>query len=351
MKNILLGVLLSAMICGISVTGCKPDPSLDEMKPDSTMLITFNIPEGWPQPTYLFSGNPLTQKGFELGRKLFYEVRLSRDNTIACNSCHEQFSAFSHLDHALSHGIEGRFGVRNTPGIFNMAWKPAYFWDGNEPLLDNQPLHPIENHVEMDLTIGEAVDRLNADATYRQLFQDAFGNSTISSSLLFKALAQFMGSIVSADSKYDQYTRGEAGGSFTTAELNGLNLFRDKCAGCHKEPLLTDYSYRNNGLQPSASLKDSGRAAVTHLAEDLYRFMVPSLRNVALTRPYMHDGRFSTLEAVLQHYRTGIVSSATTDAGLVSGISMTDAEQADIIIFLQTLSDKTLLADKRFSKQ
>lgn len=342
-------IILSVFAGMIAFTGCKPDPSLVAAGPDSSALISFQVPQGWPQPIYNFSENPLTQKGFELGRKLFYDKRLSKDNSISCAGCHAQFAAFAHLDHALSHGIYGLFGTRNAPGVYNMAWKPAFFWDGNEPSLEQQPRHPIENPVEMDMTVDEVLSRLNGDAEYRGLFRDAFQSTAITRDLLNKAFAQFMGAMVSANSRYDLYTRGESGGTLTEQELRGLSAFRDKCASCHKEPLFTDYSYRNNGLAVTA-LKDSGRAHVTRDPADLYRFMVPSLRNINLTRPFMHDGRFTTLDAVLEHYRNGIVASPTLDTLLTTGIAMTDAEKADIIAFLLTLSDNKFVADKRFSE-
>lgn len=348
MKKIILAILVISFMAVVSTTGCRPDPSL--AAPDTSMLISFAVPEGWPQPAYSFQTNQLTQKGFELGRKLFYDPRLSRDNTISCNSCHEQFSAFSHLDHALSHGINGLFGVRNSPGIFNMAWKPAYFWDGGVNNLESQPQNPIENPVEMDLSLTEALQRLNDDATYRQQFKDVFGGDKITSQQLFKAFAQFMGAIVSANSKYDKYVHGTPGGTFTEQEQRGLNTFKDKCGSCHKEPLFTDYSYRNNGLAPSAALQDSGRAHITGDAADRNKFMVPSLRNVELTRPYMHDGRLYTLDAVVEHYRTGIAPSSTLDPLLAAGINMTDSEKDDIVAFLKTLTDRDLIKDKRFSQ-
>lgn len=350
MKKILVLILAAGFISLLSVVGCKPEPSLTVALPDSSLLISFGIPINWPQPSYSFQDNMLTQQKFELGRKLFYEVRLSRDNTQSCGSCHAQFAAFSHLDHSLSHGIDGSFGLRNAPGLFNLAWKPAYFWDGGVTNLENQPQNPIENPVEMDLPLSEAVSRLNSDANYKKLFGEAFGAQTITSQMMFKALAQFMGTMVSSNSRYDKHIRGEQGGEFNAQEIQGLSLFRDKCATCHKEPLFTDHSYRNNGLAPDPYLLDSGRAAITASPDDRFKFMVPSLRNVTLTRPYMHDGRFTTLDAVLEHYRTGIVISTTLDPALTGSIQMTDQQKEDLIAFLKTLADETFVRDKRFAE-
>jgi len=333
----------------LAVSGCRHDMQLAAI-PDTSGIISFRVPAGWPQPRYTFQNNKLTQEGFELGRKLFYDTRLSRDNTISCASCHAQFAAFSHLDHPLSHGIDGLFGTRNSPGIFNMAWKPLYFWDGGVINLENQPINPIENPVEMDEKIADVVAELGADAGYRSLFKNTFGDETVNSQRIFKALAQFMGAIVSANSRYDKYMRGEEGGEMSAQELHGLSLFRAKCASCHAEPLFTDYSFRNNGLLADPGLNDSGRAHITANAGDRYKFMVPSLRNVDLTRPYMHDGRFYTLDAVLEHYRTGIAGYPNLDPALTGGIAMSDQDKTDIIAFLKTLSDNVFIKDKRFSE-
>lgn len=350
MKKTIVAILCLALIAGMTVAGCRKNSSTDTVGPDTSGLISFTVPAGWPQPVYSFQNNSLTQAGFELGRKLFYDVRLSRDNTISCASCHAQFSAFSHLDHPLSHGIDGHFGTRNAQGLFNLAWKPNFFWDGGVINLENQPLNPIENPVEMDEKIQDVVAELSADTGYKASFKKAFADETISSQRIFKAMAQFMATLVSANSKYDRHVRGEADGEMTPQELNGLALFRARCTSCHQEPLFTDNSFRNNGLSVNTGLNDTGRAHITTLATDRYKFMVPSLRNVNLTRPYMHDGRFTTLEAVLEHYRNGIVASPTLDPSLATGIATTDEEKADIVAFLKTLSDDSFIKDTRFSE-
>lgn len=349
MKKILLILLIAGLAAGSIVTGCRTDPAASP-GPDSSLLISFAVPQGWPQPLYQFQGNTLTQDGFELGRKLFYDPRLSRDNTISCGSCHQQFAAFAHLDHSLSHGIDGLFGTRNSPALYNLAWHPAFFWDGNVSRLEDQPVHPIENPVEMDEKMGDVLQELHGDADYKTAFRKVFGDETMTAQGVFKALSQFMGAMVSANSRYDKYIRGENGGSLTTQEMNGLTLFRQKCAACHTEPLFTDFSYRNNGLVPDVVLQDSGRALFTHSPDDKYKFKVPSLRNVELSRPYMHDGRFNTLDAAVEHYRTDIFVSLTLDPILSDGIVMTDGEKSDIVSFLKTLTDTTFTKDKRFSE-
>lgn len=346
MKGLRTALLVFCCIA-IVVISCKPDPSLDPENGNGAS-ISFEVPQGWPQPVYLFQNNALTQSGFQLGRKLFYDTRLSRDNSVSCGSCHQQFAAFSHLDHPLSHGIDGLFGTRNAPALFNEAWLPTFFWDGNVTGIENQPIHPIENPVEMNETMPDAIAKVSADPDYVKRFQSAFGDGEVNAQRIFKALAQFMAAMVSSNSRYDQYVRGT--GSLSAQELNGLTLFRAKCESCHKEPMFTDYSFRNNGLIPDASLNDSGRAHVTGLAVDMRKFKVPSLRNVDLTRPYTHDGRFNTLDAMLQHYRTGIYQSTTLDTTLRNGIQMTDIEKQDIIAFLKTLTDTSFVKDPRFAE-
>ncbi|MES2704140.1 MAG: cytochrome c peroxidase [Bacteroidota bacterium] len=345
MKKKYVTVLLILLVAGVWQAGCRKDT----ISPDSPGPIAFNVPAGWPQPAYSFAANPLTRAGFELGRKLFYDVRLSRDNTISCGSCHQQSNAFAHADHALSHGVNDLLGTRNTPGLSNMAWHTTYFWDGGVNNLESQPINPIQNHVEMDMTMPEVIARVGADAGYRSRFRMAFGDEGVNSQRIFKAMAQFMGAMVSADSKYDRHVNGTAGGDFTASELNGLSVFRQKCAGCHKEPLFSDFSFRNNGLAPTA-VNDTGRIHITGDAADRYKFKVPSLRDVALTAPYMHDGRFTSLSAVLEHYTGGIHTSPTLDGVLTGGLSMTEVEKHDVLNFLNTLTDTTFTKDKRFSE-
>lgn len=341
------GVL--TLVSFLWLQSCKPDVALDSITPDTSGNVNIYVPKGWPQPAYTFQNNPLTQAGFELGRKIFYDSRLSRDNSVSCASCHQQFAAFSQFDHPLSHGINGLFGKRNTPGLSNIAWFPKLFWDGGVINLENQPINPIQNPVEMDDNLPDVISKLSADSKYPAMFKNAFGSDTINSQRIFKALALFMAPMISDNSKYDKYMRGETGGAFTTQELNGLNLFRQKCASCHQEPMFTDFSFRNNGLIPDAQLNDTGRAHITGDPNDIYKFRVPSLRNVALTKPYMHDGRFGTLDAVLEHYRSGIYQYPTLDTSLKNGITMTNQDKLDIISFLNTLTDTSFVHDKRFA--
>ena len=304
------------------------------------------IPAGWPAPRYDFSGNPVSADGFALGRRLFYDSILSRDGSVSCGSCHQQFAAFAHLDHRVSHGIGGVNGKRNTPALFNLAWQPELMWDGSVHHLELQPVAPISNPVEMGGSLALAVDKLRRDPHYPALFERAFGSPGVDSQRLLRALAQFTGTLVSADSRYDRYVQGRE--PFTAQERQGLALFRQHCAACHTEPLFSEFSYRDDGLD--AAPADAGRAAVSGLPQDRGTFRVPSLRNVALTAPYMHDGRYDSLEQVLDHYSSGIQASPTLDPRLRGGIPLDAAQRQALLAFLDTLTDDSFIHDRRFAE-
>ena len=313
----------------------------------SITAIAFKVPDNFPPPVYQFVDNEVSNNRFQLGRKLFYDPRLSLDNTISCGSCHLQSAAFSHVDHKVSHGIYGLLGTRNAPAIFNMAWQTNFFWDGGVNHMEVQHIGQIQNPVEMDMNLGALITKLQNTSDYPGLFKTAYGSDSITSQKMLKALAQFMALMISSNSKYDKYIRGEAGITFTQSELNGLNLYRQKCSSCHSEPLFTDLSYRNNGLD-SVFTDDEGRAKITFDSNDLGKFKVPSLRNVAVSYPYMHNGKIRSLEKVLDHYSSGIVSSPTLDPLLTNGIPLSADEKADLISFLETLTDYTFVSDHRF---
>jgi cytochrome c peroxidase len=303
--------------------------------------LSQEIPAGFPEPAYRFADNPLTQEGFELGRKLFYDGRLSRDGQFPCSHCHEQRAAFGTFEHDRSHGYNNSHTLRNAPPLFNLAWQKEFHWDGEYKTLLTEAKHPLNAFDEMGADIQGAVKRLESDGEIKQLFKEAFGSSWITEDRIIKAISQFTGSIVSYNSPYDKIKRGEA--VFTPQEENGYQVFKTKCAGCHPEPLFTDFSYRNIGLPVDPILNDLGRIRVTGIADDNLKFKVPSLRNVVLTSNYMHDGRFATVAQVINHYRTGVQTSSTVDPLVQNGISMTDTEAIDLSLFLKTLSDSSIL--------
>lgn len=309
--------------------------------------LHFNVPVGWPKPVYDFRKNPLDKDKIALGRMLFYDPVLSKDSTISCNSCHAQFSAFTHVDHSLSHGINGRIGNRNSPVLVNLAWGNSFMWDGAVNHLDVQALAPMSNPLEMDEDIAHVVYKLQVGNRYPQLFYIAFADSTITGEHILKALSQFMLTLVSADSKYDKVKRGEA--SFTDAEAKGYTLFQKNCSSCHTEPLFTNGEYENNGLMVDETLNDIGRMKITHHPVDSLKFKVPTLRNIQYSAPYMHDGRFKTLSQVLNNYIMGIQQSPTLNPILKKGIYITTEQKAELIAFLYTLSDTAFIHDPAFS--
>lgn len=326
---------------------CQPDKSVPAQH-----RYVQTVPANFPPPAYTFSNNPPSKEGFELGRRLFYDPMLSIDGTIACGNCHKQASAFADTDHRVSHGVDNQNGTRNSPPIFNAAWQRNFFWDGGVLNLETLPLAPITNPVEQGETIGGVVRKLNADATYPARFKAVFGKDSVDSQQLLWALAQFTGLMQSANSRYDKHVRNE-GETLTPIEQQGLAIFRQKCASCHATDLFTDGAFRNNGLDANHA-RDAGREIITELPEDRGKFRVPTLRNVELTAPYMHDGRFKTLPAVLDYYQSGVQDSPTLDPLLKSGgslgIPLTDDEKTSLLAFLLTLTDREFVTDPRFSE-
>ena len=307
----------------------------------------FPMPEGWPAPAYDFKKNPLSKKKIELGRMLFHDPVLSRDSTISCSSCHLQYTAFTHVDHKLSHGIQNRIGTRNSPALMNLAWAKTFMWDGSVNHLDVQALAPISNPGEMDEDIAHVISKLQFSKKYPALFFEAFGDSAITTEYVLKSLSQFMLTMVSANSKYDRVMHKED--TFTTKEAKGYALFKQNCASCHTEPLFTNMQFENNGLPVDDSLKDIGKMKISRKAADSLKFKVPTLRNIEFSQPYMHDGRFKNLNQVLNYYAMGVQHSPTLNPKLEKGIYLTNSEKVELIAFLLTLTDKEFLYNPKFS--
>ncbi len=336
---------VSFFLCVIIITllSFRNDPT----KKITTKDVTFTNPKGFPKPNYNFENNQLTVEKFMLGKNLFYDNILSKDNTVNCGTCHQQFAAFAHIDHKLSHGIYAKIGTRNVPALQNLIWKDSYMWDGGVNNLEVQPINPITNPIEMDESIANVLIKLKRDSTYVSLFKKAWKDSIINSERLLKSLAQFTGLLISSNSRYDKFINKKD--TFSLSEKNGLKLFRSKCANCHAEPLFTDNSYRNNGIKIDTSLKDMGRGKVTGIEKDNQTFKVPSLRNVEMTYPYMHDGRFKNLQQVVNHYSSPSNFSTNADLSLKKIGELTMLEKTDLIAFLKTLTDKSFIFDKRFA--
>ena len=342
--TIILLFLLTASLAIISA-GKKEDRG-----PINPTWLEFRIPPGWPRPpTDIFAKNRLSEQGFQLGRKLFYDGKLSKDGNFPCASCHQQFAAFANYEHDLSHGFNNSFTKRNAPALFNLAWMTSMHWDGAINHIEVQPLAPLTAPNEMAENIDSVLRKLKKDTAYPRLFKAAFGTAEINSQRMLKALAQFVGSIISSNSKYDKVKRGQL--EFTPNELNGYNIFKSKCAGCHKEPLFTDNSFRNNGMAMNSYSNDIGRMKISGNREDSLKFKVPSLRNVALTYPYMHDGRFFSLAQVVDHYISGIqLDQPNLDSLLKNRLPMSIRDKNNLVYFLFTLTDTTLVRDRRYSQ-
>lgn len=316
--------------------------------------LVFEIPSNFPPLAYDVANNPPTEKGFELGKKLFYDGRLASDGIVSCGFCHIQADAFTHHGHTFSHGVDDAIGTRNTPPIQNLAYQTTFMYDGATSHLDLQPIIPFTSPIEMNGNFSDVIIMMKADATYQKLFKIAFTDGQINAENMLKALGQFMVMVTSSNSRFDKFRRNEAGGILSQQEQAGYTLFNQKCASCHATDLFTDNSFRNNGLQVNPAINDIGRYRVTQLDQDVYKFKVPSLRNIEKTAPYMHDGRLFTLEAVMEHYNSGVVNSNTLDPLLKTngklGIPITEVEKTQIIAFLKTLTDTQYLTDKRFSE-
>lgn len=342
---VFIGALTSVMVLSFKV--------VDQQTP-------YKLPELKFFPEMLATDNPPTFEGAELGRFLFYDPILSEDNTFSCASCHKQEAAFSDSPNRFSTGINGELMTRNTLPLFNLAWYPALFWDGKAVSIEEQVFHPVRAHDEMNLDWTTAVLRIMQSDFYRSKFQVAFGNVEIDSVLIAKAIAQFERILISNNSKYDKVLTGET--NFTKDEYEGFLLMNDQtkgdCLHCHTtdaDALGTTTKFSNNGLD--AALKpddysDKGKAEITGREKDIGRFRIPSLRNVAVTAPYMHDGRFETLEEVIDFYSEGVNNCYNIDSKMefahIGGVQLTKEEKDKIIAFLKTLTDTTFLTNPEF---
>jgi len=300
--------------------------------------------------------NPQTVEGVALGKKLFFDNILSSNGTQSCAGCHSPQSAFTN-NTTTSEGINGIFGTRNSMPLFNLAWNygERFTWDGKALSLERQALEPVENPNELHSDWNNVVERLQSHPEYPKLFRLAFKTSTITKELTTKAIAQFERTLISANSKFDRYILGEA--SLTPQEINGLDIFlrEDKgdCFHCHgnpNNPLWTDNDFHNNGLD--STFEDFGLGAITGDPNDNGKFKTPSLRNLAFTAPYMHDGRFATLDDVINHYSEGLQNSPTIDPLMKKvdegGVQLSQQEKADLKAFLLTLSDPTFINNQDF---
>jgi len=347
------------VFCFALLSSCNKEPIEEPKIPFVLTPYNLVIPAFFPQ-MLIPADNPLTNEGVALGRKLFYEKLLSGNNSMSCGSCHNQSLAFSDNLRQFSTGIDGIEGTRNAQALVNIGFNLHLFWDGRSTTLEEQALEPVPNPIEMHQSWIQAVSKLKANPEYVNRFKLVFGTEQFDSTHVAKALAQFMRTLVSGNSRFDKYRRGEI--NLTFSELNGLVLFNSDatdvspggdCFHCHSldgGSLTTDNRFHNNGLD--AVPLDFGRELVTGNPADRAKFLTPTLRNVALTAPYMHDGRFNTLMEVINHYNSGGVPSPTIDPlmkNVGEGLNLTLSQRNDLIAFLNALTDSTFLTNPAFS--
>lgn len=342
--------ILALIVCAISGFR-KEEVNKPYVFPELSLFSQMPLP----------ANNPVTMAGVDLGRHLFYDPILSLDSNISCGGCHKQEVAFSDGGRQFSKGFGGAMSSRNTMPLFNLAWYPAMFWDGRSGTIEEQVFHPVRMHNEMNLQWDVAVERVRNSRLYKTKFRQAFGNKKIDSVLIAKAIAQFERTLISYNSRYDSVLRREA--NFTKAELKGFELITDMsmadCLHCHTvdaDPMGTTFGFSNNGLdnvKNAEDYKDKGVGGITGKVEDNGKFRIPSLRNIALTAPYMHDGRFKTLKEVLDFYSEGVHPTANVDSkmGMAhnGGVHLTEDEKYFIISFLSTLSDSVFIKEPAFS--
>lgn len=302
--------------------------------------FALQIPIGFPDPI-IAEDNPLTEASVELGKKLFFDPILSIDSSISCRSCHHPNRAFSDTV-AFSRGVEGRLGKRNAPSLMNLVYQNAFLRDGGARTLPLQVFVPLTDHAEMALTMNEAVKRLKKQPEYVELTQKAY-NRDINSFTVTRALAAFQQTLISGNSAYDRYHFEGKKEALSPAQIRGLALFQSpktNCTKCHEGFNFTSNAYENNGLY--ADYKDEGRFLITRDSSDIGKFKVSSLRNVALTAPYMHDGSVNTLEEVIQHYENGGKSNVNKSPH-IRPFELTKQERGDLKAFLESLTDEKVL--------
>lgn len=355
-------ISLAAESCRDDDDTCTTCPNNDVIAGDyNPQPYALNVPS-WLPPVPVPPDNLLTVDGVALGRMLFYDPILSSDSTLSCASCHKQERAFTD-GLAVSTGVLGMAGKRSAMSLANLAYNTrGFFWDGRTGSLETQALIPVEDHIEMNENWDNVLQKFRSHTTYPAQFRKAFGielKSQITKELAAKALAQFQRTLISGNSRYDQIIWAQQGW-LTDQEQRGLELFfiefagnvqHPGCSHCHFNPLFTDNNFRQNGLEnvpDLLSFPDLGRGAISGIANDNGKFRVPTLRNIELTAPYMHDGRFATLEQVLGHYATGGHGVSNEDPNILPFVL--DAQQKeDLIAFLKTLTDPTFLSNPDFS--
>jgi cytochrome c peroxidase len=301
---------------------------------------------GFPQP----ERNPMSKEGVELGKKLFFDPKLSANGKVSCASCHQPKLAFTDGVDLSIKGVSGNELHRHSPPLFNLAWSTTgLFWDGGANDLESLNFGPITHPDEMAADLDDIVAYLRMDESYPELFSTAFPKEPIQSATISRALAQYTRTLISQTSRYDSWNRGEL--SLSDLELEGYQVYQKNCSSCHKEGLFTDLAYHNNGLDatypdpPALEGLYLGKFRISFDSLDLGAYKTPSLRNITLTAPYMHDGRFGTLNEVLDHYQSRIQVNQSLAPQLKAGLSLSEEERKALLAFLITLQDDSFVED------
>ena len=332
------------------IFSCQKDIPVVEAFVYNPKYIDLKIPNGFPSP-YMSIENLTSEQGVKLGKKLFYDKILSGNNTMSCADCHSQSSSFAN-NSKFNVGIDGILGNRNAMPLVNLAWSKDFNWNGNTSSLESQAFEPVTNPIELHSLNWENVsEKLMQIEEYKELFHEAFNTRNIDSNLVVNALAQFERTLISGNSKFDKFLDYSA--SLSASELRGKEIFtteKGDCFHCHSYPLFTSNDFHNNGIDNEINLKN-GRFEVTNNINDKGKFKSPTLRNIELTAPYMHDGRFETLEEVIEHYNFGGHYSSTIDPNMKKvgiGLGLNDQDKLDLLNFLKTLTDTNFINNPVF---
>ncbi len=349
----------------VLISSCKDDEVL--VCPEDPVISSIpigedydlNLPSHFANPTTIPADNPMKQESVNLGRFLFWEKKLSGDNTMSCGTCHAPENAFG-TNNIVDIGIDGIAGTRNTMPLVNMVFQSTITWDGGVETLEDQAFEPVKNPIEMHEEWVNAVQKIADDPNYDALFTAAYGTADVDSIRITKSIAQFIRSMVSQDSKYDKWKKGEIL-FLSSIEFEGLDLFGTEgglggdgadCFHCH-EPFAHQFrkeGFSNNGID--SVFTDLGRGGITGLPSDYGKFKIPTLRNIEYSAPYMHDGRFETLDEVIEHYNNGGLPSPTIDPFMEAfgvGLTLSTQEKAAVKAFLLSLSDPEFINNPNFS--
>ncbi len=336
------------------LTACQSETIAPE-----TPIFRLKVPENLADSVPFPAHNPTSEAGIELGRMLFYDPVLSANNQVSCASCHVQNQGFADGVALSKHGVSGQKLKRHSPILINLAWNRGLFWDGGANNLESLAFAPLTHPDEMALNLDEIPSKLQNRFDYSARFREVFGTNEIHSSLVARALAQFQRSLISANSRYDKFIRTENNTQFSDLEKVGLQIFRQKCSSCHAGDFFTDFGFHNNGLDDNFPMDFEnpwqGRYRVTLNPEDLGKYKTPTLRNITKTAPYMHDGRFKTLDEVLNHYASEIMDFETLASELRDENGqpkklISEDEKIALLAFLETLTDEDFLQNSKFSK-